>query len=559
MQSIRKHPVLFIFGFLTLCSIIFATLFTNMPRYEDNYVTLKEGWEISINDTSYSNSSINELLFPVLNKGDVLQMSHTLSADATIPTPVLLMYTIHSDIVVSYNGEHLYEYGSQLYDEGKLIGYGYHFIHLPDNYSGAKLDITMRISEDDAFSRIQAPQICNSASVYRDFIIRNRVPLAVNLFLCVFGFLLLLLSVIFFLYNPKFLRLLCIGGFSLGIGCWSLCNYDLVTFFSYDLRAKAFVEFGALYAAPLFVLLYFWKDDFVTRNRMVEGCYTALLTTQALFTASSYILQLTNTVHFPKLLRLQHLLLLLLCLSFISLTLHDILRHQLKNKTLALGMASLIVIGLSDMIKYSVSKYTVAGGDANFTSSLCVGALLFVLAQLIDFYAEITDIFLKGAKAQMLEQIAFTDALTGIANRRQCEILWDELDKNPRNYGIFSFDLNNLKVTNDTKGHPAGDFLLKTFATVLSNVFSSYGTVGRFGGDEFIVFLPELDGIDVDALTSQLEQEISLVNEKHPDLHLSTAYGFCRHTDYPSYSARVIYRLADEEMYRHKISMKTTK
>ena len=209
------------------------------------------------------------------------------------------------------------------------------------------------------------------------------------------------------------------------------------------------------------------------------------------------------------------------------------------------------------MIKYSVSKYTMAGGEANFTSNLCVGALLFVLSQLVDFYTEITDILLKGAKTQMLEQIAFVDALTGISNRRQCEIVWDELDKNPGNYGIFSFDLNNLKVTNDTKGHTAGDFLLKTFAAVLSTVFSSFGTVGRFGGDEFLVILPELEGIDVDALTEQLEKEISLVNEKYPDLHLSTAYGFCRHADYPSYNARVIYRLADEQMYQHKISMKT--
>ncbi len=289
MQALKKNIVLIIFVLLALTSVAFAVLFSNTPHNETDYLTLNKGWNIEINNTTYDNVILGEIYFPVLNKGDILKMSTTLPTEQ-IDNPVFLAYTIHSDIEMLYNGEHLYEYGQDLYTEGKLLGYGYHFIHLPDNYSNADIVITMRISEDDAFSSINIPQICNGSAVYRDFIIRNRVPLAVNMFLLVFGILLLFVSIIFCFYNKRLFRLVCIGGFSLGIGCWSLCNYDLISFFSYDLRMKAYIEFGALYISPLFVFLYFWKDRFVTRNTTVETIYKILLASQSIFVVVAFAL-----------------------------------------------------------------------------------------------------------------------------------------------------------------------------------------------------------------------------------------------------------------------------
>ena len=92
----------------------------------------------------------------------------------------------------------------------------------------------------------------------------------------------------------------------------------------------------------------------------------------------------------------------------------------------------------------------------------------------------------------MLEQMAYIDDLTGLANRRKCEQVWDGLDESKENYGIFAFDLNLLKQTNDTKGHAVGDLLIRTFAKTLSKVFSEYGVVGRIGGDEFVVFIDDV-------------------------------------------------------------------
>ena len=152
--------------------------------------------------------------------------------------------------------------------------------------------------------------------------------------------------------------------------------------------------------------------------------------------------------------------------------------------------------------------------------------------------------------------MAYVDEMTGLSNRRRCEEVWDSLDKDSSDYGIFSFDLNFLKKTNDTKGHAKGDQLIKALAEVLLNVFGTVGEVGRIGGDEYVVFIKDMKKIDIQALTQQLDEEIKRVNREKADLNLSTAYGFCSHREYPDLDSRHIYRKADALMYEMKSSMK---
>lgn len=556
MQKTKKNLILFAFIILTFISIVLTALLSNVSYTNADCFDLSNGWRVEVNDTVYENIALDGYRFPMLGKGDTLKMSLNLSDAKKIETPALLVYTIHSDIEVRYNNQTIYTYGQSLLEENKLLGYGYHLINLPAEYNDADLELIMHISEDDAFSSIRVPQIYNSTTFFRDFTIKNLIPLAVNMFLIVFGILVVFVSLIFCFYNKRFFKLVCVGIFSFGIGCWSLCSYDLIILFTYDPRIKAILEFAALYISPLFVLLYFWKDKFVTRNKFSETVYKILLTAQICFAIIAFSMQLTNLLHFPAVLKYQHLILLFICISVIAQTIYDIIKNQLQNKSLILGITAMLIIGLSDIIRFFISKYLGPSGDANFTSHLCVGALLFVLSELADFCLEIMDILVKGAQTQVLEQMAYIDDMTGVANRRRCEELWDNLDKHPGNYGIFSFDLNNLKKANDTRGHAFGDLLIQTFAHTLSKVFDKVGVVGRLGGDEFLVVIPDMGDINLSMLTRQLEKEIAQANNKNPELNLSTAYGFCSHEEHPDYDARKIYRQADANMYEHKMSMK---
>lgn len=98
-------------------------------------------------------------------------------------------------------------------------------------------------------------------------------------------------------------------------------------------------------------------------------------------------------------------------------------------------------------------------------------------------------------KNRELEQMALTDFLTGINNRRQFYALSNAaLSKNNRvqsGLTIALMDIDHFKHINDTYGHDIGDQVLVEFSKVLAGFFREYDIVGRVGGEEFCVCLPD--------------------------------------------------------------------
>ena len=98
-------------------------------------------------------------------------------------------------------------------------------------------------------------------------------------------------------------------------------------------------------------------------------------------------------------------------------------------------------------------------------------------------------------KSEELKKLAITDSLTGLLNRRYLyERLKDEVTRSERrkhNLCLLMLDLDEFKYCNDIFGHLFGDRTLKTLAETLVNTLRSIDIIARFGGDEFMVILPE--------------------------------------------------------------------
>lgn len=106
-----------------------------------------------------------------------------------------------------------------------------------------------------------------------------------------------------------------------------------------------------------------------------------------------------------------------------------------------------------------------------------------------------------------LEQLSLTDGLTGIANRRsfdqRLEAEWNDARRSGKPLSLVVLDLDHFKQYNDTHGHVAGDECLKRVAGVLRGIARRpRDVVARFGGEEFILLLPETDAAAVHALAS---------------------------------------------------------
>lgn len=92
-------------------------------------------------------------------------------------------------------------------------------------------------------------------------------------------------------------------------------------------------------------------------------------------------------------------------------------------------------------------------------------------------------------RLKTVENLVLKDELTGIASRRSVEERIQRCIENQMPFCVVMLDLNNFKRVNDQYGHPAGDDLLRQFATELHTHARSGDMVGRWGGDEFILLL----------------------------------------------------------------------
>lgn len=116
------------------------------------------------------------------------------------------------------------------------------------------------------------------------------------------------------------------------------------------------------------------------------------------------------------------------------------------------------------------------------------------------------------ALAAELAGQAVRDSLTGLYNRRFFDEALAQNIETARRYGrdlsLVIFDLDRLKLINDTCGHQAGDEALKTFAQLLQKTARKADLVCRIGGDEFAVILPETGLSNVRKITTRFFQSL---------------------------------------------------
>lgn len=103
---------------------------------------------------------------------------------------------------------------------------------------------------------------------------------------------------------------------------------------------------------------------------------------------------------------------------------------------------------------------------------------------------------LRVANAE-LRRLAATDPLTGVFNRRRflelAETEMRRLGRNGRAFGLIMMDVDHFKNINDTRGHAAGDHVLKAMADACVGHLRTVDAVGRLGGEEFAILLPETE------------------------------------------------------------------
>lgn len=220
----------------------------------------------------------------------------------------------------------------------------------------------------------------------------------------------------------------------------------------------------------------------------------------------------------------------------------------------------------SDNFHYKINELSILIGNhiEELTFNLMlyevITAILSIISVLLGLYCVLamkTDL----KHSQALNTFASLDVATGLYNRSKCQDLFKKTSRVTQNISnaILVFDLNDLKKTNDNYGHNLGDELIFSFAHMLQSatlINSHKPFLGRYGGDEFIVFYDQLeDKGEIKYFLSELKMLIENFNSTKKEYQISYAVGYAINTD-EELTVRALFDIADEYMYENKQIMK---
>ena len=168
--------------------------------------------------------------------------------------------------------------------------------------------------------------------------------------------------------------------------------------------------------------------------------------------------------------------------------------------------------------------------------------------------ARISDGFQRQLKEAniALTQASYTDLLTGLPNRRaMLERIKAELDRSARGLShpaLLMVDVDHFKQVNDRFGHEVGDRVLQALATSLSSAIRGYDLCARWGGEEFLVLLPDSEPQAALGIGEKIRQAATQAATELPAITLSV--GVAAHRQGETLTSLV--QRADDAMYEAK-------
>lgn len=426
--------------------------------------------------------------------------------------------------------------------EEKTIGKAFMIKQLNDNLAGHELRIeAVPLLGKEMKYEINPPVIGSERWIIYDIIYSDiSIIIIVGAIFC-FGVFLLMFG-----YKAKrahkgtFFQ---IGIFAVVFAIYSFFLTDTVHIIIGNSKLIYFMEFILLALAPLLLLLLVYSVCIPKFHKIMMVDIIAMFIN---FCLQTFVYVFT-TVEIRKILWITHVLVagsILLLIPVLTLS-----SKQGKERFRLLISFSPILIGaMWDLVRfYASGVYKKAVGFQ-------LGVLLFIFMQTLYLIHSYFKYYQNHLETDLYRRMAYTDVLTGLANRAAFEDQIQELHENIEKYSqiwCVCADINDLKRINDEMGHSKGDELIRGAADVLSSVMCEQCRLYRTGGDEFVMFVIDQEEEILIEGFKRFDEKMKEYNNNH-DAKLSIALGYDRFYKEKGDTITSLISRADTIMYENK-------
>ncbi len=233
--------------------------------------------------------------------------------------------------------------------------------------------------------------------------------------------------------------------------------------------------------------------------------------------------------------------------------------NKIKKKTNLYFIRFNIFLSVIFILGYILFIFLIQHKDFYSTFLLC--SVLFILSSV---FIVIVSVVTKemGVLLFKIDTIRKLDPLTKIFNRGEIEKLmaqeFDRCHRYKRNASLLMIDINDFKSINDNYGHQAGDKVILNLIDTIKSQARKYDSLGRFGGDEFILIMPETKTDQASKFVQRLNDAIenTIVEYNQQRIRYSVSVGISavnfEHSNYENWLS-----LTDKDLYKSKLKNKT--
>lgn len=388
----------------------------------------------------------------------------------------------------------------------------------------------------------------NGQLLMNNYIVRSLPTVLISLFIMLIGFIMVGFWAISLRSSLVALpAAFYFGVFTILLGLWNINETEMALILMQDRKA------ASLFGYVLLLIMVYPCVQFAREYLDREESKSFYITTWASFIGllALELLQIFQITDFIKTAIVFHLLLMLGFAYIIYIAVYQARRGLKASKVQAILIAA---IALAFSAGVNFIAYYKGWGQTGLFSKL--GMLIFIatlgIETMTDSFAQINE----GKKADIYKNMAYTDSMTGLYNRTAFE-MWEKDTNDYSNTEIVTFDLNNLKLCNDSMGHAAGDLYITSAANMIKNIFERLGRCYRIGGDEFCVIINKNHRQPIEYYIKKFRALEERLNYKNTELEIAIAVGYAKY-DANDGDFEVTRSRADEIMYNNKKELKNS-